>query len=63
MTSEVTLLRQQLADSLEQISILRKEKDGFAGKVEASLNENDELKKEIESLQTKLAHRFVFMII
>lgn len=59
VTSEVTLLRQQLADSLEQISLLRKEKENAASKAESTLTENEDLKKEIASLQVQLSHRFV----
>lgn len=59
VTSEVTLLRQQLAESLEQISMLRKEKETVSSKAESTLTENEDLKKEIASLQVQLSHRFV----
>ncbi|ODN05636.1 Early endosome antigen 1 [Orchesella cincta] len=57
LTSEVTLLRQQLADSLEQISLLRKEKEAISRNSDVSSSDNEALKLEIVSLQAQLSHR------
>lgn len=57
MTSEVTLLRQQLADSLQQVSILRKQNEASSKGAELTSSENETLKKEITSLHAQLVHR------
>jgi len=57
VSSEVTLLRQQLVDRMEEMSQLRKQKDSFENQVANLSNENSFIKAEVASLQSQLQHK------
>jgi hypothetical protein len=57
VTSEVTLLRQQLLDSMEESTKVKKIKESLELKVVELSQEKETLKSEVSGLQSQLMHK------
>jgi hypothetical protein len=58
VNSEVALLRKQLTDSLEQISVIKKEKEKILVQNEALHLDIESLKNVVTNLETQLTHKY-----